>query len=172
MAASTLSAHTFTSKDEATFQGELLSVSEDSVTIKRKEDAKEFTIQKSRFTQKDLKYFEEWKEKKTEDLDTSVPEIPKSVEAAIKEAARAKWPGNYEMQVFHYENNVEAWQTIQLLRKNLIRPSDDETERKINEEMSLIFVNAEKKWAGNYEMQLFQIKNQFEAFMKMEGIEK
>jgi hypothetical protein len=100
-----------------------------------------------------------------------MPTVPDAIKNEIKKAARAKWPGNYEMQLFHYENNLEAWQMIQLIRGNLIRPSENETEKVINEEMSQIFKKAEKKWPGNYEMQLFQIKNQVEAFMKMEGVE-
>jgi hypothetical protein len=75
------------------------------------------------------------------------------------------------MQLFHYENNTEAWQTIQLLKGSLISQSDNETEKVINAEMRQIFLNAEKKWPKSYEMQLFQIKNQIEAFMKMEGVE-
>ena len=100
-----------------------------------------------------------------------MPTVPDAIKNEIKKAARAKWPVNYEMQLFHYENNFEAWQMIQLIRGNLIRPSENETEKVINEEMSQIFKKAEKKWPGNYEMQLFQIKNQVEAFMKMEGVE-
>ena len=100
-----------------------------------------------------------------------MPKVPESIEAEIKKAAREKWPENYEMQLFHYENNIRAWQTIQLLKTNLIKKSEDETEKAINKDMATIFQKAEEKWPGNYEMQLFQIKNQIEAYMKMQGVE-
>jgi len=100
-----------------------------------------------------------------------MPKVPETIKNEIKKSARAKYPENYEMQLFHYENNTEAWQTIQLLKGSLISQSDSETEKVINGEMRQIFLNAEKKWPKSYEMQLFQIKNQIEAFMKMEGVQ-
>lgn len=57
-----LHSYTFTSKDGSTFMGTLLSVDETTVTIQRKEDGRNFTIPKSRFSEKDGSYFQEWLE--------------------------------------------------------------------------------------------------------------
>ena len=55
-------AYTFTSSDGAKFEGELLSVRSDSVRVKRASDNTEFTLNKSRFSSEDQKYFEAWAE--------------------------------------------------------------------------------------------------------------
>jgi hypothetical protein len=52
--------YTFTSDEGAEFDGELLQVESDSVTISRASDKTEFTLNKSRFSREDQKYFEEW----------------------------------------------------------------------------------------------------------------
>ena len=53
-------AYTFTSSEGAKFDGELLSVQSDIVTVKRVSDNTEFTLNKSRFSLEDQKYFEAW----------------------------------------------------------------------------------------------------------------
>jgi hypothetical protein len=52
--------YTFTSTDGAQFEGKLLGVDETSVTVLRIEDDTKFTLPKSRFSDKDQKYFEQW----------------------------------------------------------------------------------------------------------------
>ena len=49
--------YTFTSNEGAEFDGELLQVESDSVTISRASDKTEFTLNKSRFSREDQKYF-------------------------------------------------------------------------------------------------------------------
>ncbi|HCR37572.1 MAG TPA: hypothetical protein DIU37_05420, partial [Opitutae bacterium] len=53
-------AYTFTSSEGAKFDGIVLRVQSDSVTVKRTSDNKEFTLKKSRFSADDQKYFEVW----------------------------------------------------------------------------------------------------------------
>ena len=52
--------YTFTSNEGTEFDGDLLQVESDTVTISRASDKKEFTLNKSRFSREDQKYFEEW----------------------------------------------------------------------------------------------------------------
>ena len=52
--------YTFTSNEGAKFDGELLRVESETVTISRAFDKREFTLNKSRFCREDQKYFEEW----------------------------------------------------------------------------------------------------------------
>ena len=55
-------AYTFTSSEGAKFDGSLLRVRSNSVTVKRTSDNTEFTLNKSRFSLKDQHYFEAWAE--------------------------------------------------------------------------------------------------------------
>ena len=55
-------AYTFTSTEGAKFDGEILRVRNDSVTVKRASDNREFTLNKSRFSSEDQQYFEAWAE--------------------------------------------------------------------------------------------------------------
>ena len=55
-------AYTFTSSEGAKFNGALLRVRSDSVTVKRASDNIEFTLNKSRFSLEDQQYFEAWAE--------------------------------------------------------------------------------------------------------------
>ena len=62
-------AYTFTSSEGAKFDGIVLEVQTDSVTVKRASDNTEFTLKKSRFSADDQQYFETWAGEKS-----SVPE--------------------------------------------------------------------------------------------------
>ena len=53
-------AYKFTSSEGAKFDGELIRVRSDSVTVKRTTDNIEFTLNKSRFSLEDQEYFEAW----------------------------------------------------------------------------------------------------------------
>ena len=55
-------AYTFTSSEGAKFDGEILRVRSDRVTVKRASDNREFTLSKSRFSSEDQQYFEAWAE--------------------------------------------------------------------------------------------------------------
>ncbi len=55
-------AYTFTSSEGAKFDGEVLRVQSDRVTVKRASDNTEFTLNKSRFSLEDQQYFEAWAE--------------------------------------------------------------------------------------------------------------
>ena len=55
-------AYTFTSTEGAKFDGEILRVRSDRVTVKRASDNREFTLSKSRFSSEDQQYFETWAE--------------------------------------------------------------------------------------------------------------
>lgn len=53
-------AYTFTSQDGATFDGEVVSVESEMVTILRAADQRRFTVAKARFSEKDQQYFADW----------------------------------------------------------------------------------------------------------------
>ena len=55
-------AYKFTSSEGAKFDGELIRVRSDLVTVKRASDNAEFTLNKSRFSLEDQQYFESWAE--------------------------------------------------------------------------------------------------------------
>jgi len=52
--------YTFTSKDGASFEGKVLRVESETVTVSRDVDKKEFTIPQSRFSEKNQAYFKKW----------------------------------------------------------------------------------------------------------------
>ncbi len=55
-------AYTFTSSEGAKFDGVILQIRSDSVTVKRTLDNTEFTLNQSRFSLEDQQYFEAWAE--------------------------------------------------------------------------------------------------------------
>lgn len=58
--ASSAHSYTFTSTTGSTFEGELVRVEADKVTIKRTSDKKVFSVDKTRFAAKDQEYFGRW----------------------------------------------------------------------------------------------------------------
>ncbi|MBT62047.1 MAG: hypothetical protein CML13_02395 [Puniceicoccaceae bacterium] len=52
--------YTFTSNDGASFEGQILQVEGNTVTVVRDSDKKEFSLPQSRFSEKDQAYFKQW----------------------------------------------------------------------------------------------------------------
>jgi len=75
-------------------------------------------------------------------------------EVEIKAYARKKWPDDYEMQVYEYNNQMKALNQI----RNLPSTTD------YNES---ILLKAMTKWGEDYEMVIYEYNNQLEAYKKM-----
>jgi len=75
-------------------------------------------------------------------------------EAEIKVYVRKKWPDDYEMQVYEYNNQMKALNQI----RNLPSTTD------YNES---ILLKAMTKWGKDYEMVIYEYNNQLEAYKKM-----
>ena len=52
--------YTFTSNDGASFEGKILQVDGNTVTVVRDSDKNEFSLPQSRFSEKDQAYFKQW----------------------------------------------------------------------------------------------------------------
>ena len=75
-------------------------------------------------------------------------------EAEIKAYAKKKWPGDYEMQLYEFKNQMNA------LRKIGNLPSTID----YNES---ILLKAMVKWEEDYEMVIYEYNNQLEAYKKI-----
>lgn len=98
-----------------------------------------------------------WKESTTPDKPEIVePKVQKErdFKAEIKEYAKKKWPDDYEMQLYEYNNQMEAFKQITNL------PSTPD----YNED---ILLKAVAKWGEDYTMVIYEYNNQLEAYKKM-----
>lgn len=75
-------------------------------------------------------------------------------EAEIKAYARKKWPDDYEMQAYEFENQMNALGQI----RNLPSTAD------YNQS---ILLKAMAQWGEDYEMVIYEYNNQLEAYKKM-----
>lgn len=97
------------------------------------------------------KEFEDVELSETEEF---VQQKQRDIEAEIKAYAKKKWPDDYEMQVYEFNNQMEAYEQI----RNLFSAPD------YNE--SILF-KALAKWGQDYEMVIYEYDNQLEAYKKM-----
>ena len=56
-----VTAYTFTDTTGRQFEGEILSLTESTVTVKRAADGRTFTVERNRFSSRDQAYFESWR---------------------------------------------------------------------------------------------------------------
>ncbi len=78
----------------------------------------------------------------------------KNYEAEIKAYAKKKWPDDYEMQVYEYDNQMKALNQIMRLSSNA-------------DYNKSILLKAMAKWGENYEMVIYEYNNQLESYKKM-----
>ena len=75
----------------------------------------------------------------------------------IADRARAKWPNDYEMQVYIIKNQIKAFNRLGSIYREI---EGSEVNMKI-------LVKALKEWDGDYEMILYVYNNQVEALLKL-----
>ena len=77
------------------------------------------------------------------------------LEAQIKAYAKRKWPDDYEMQLYEYDKQLEAFQEF----RNLPSTPD------YNQD---ILVQAMVKWEYQWDMVIYEYDKQLEAYKKMQ----
>lgn len=81
--------------------------------------------------------------------------IPNNIQQQIKHAAKLKWPGNFEMQKYRIDNQIEAYYKVRFYKNRKVPPKV----------LKGIMSRARAKWPGDYEMQAYVIKNQVKAYL-------
>lgn len=76
-----------------------------------------------------------------------------SINEILKARAKEEWPDDYRMQLYHFENQKEAWEAM---RRYESQPS-----------MAELVASAKKKWPDDYSMQVYHVKNQMDAREKL-----
>lgn len=85
--------------------------------------------------------------------------VPPEIKEAIKAFAAKEWPGDFKMQVYVINEQMEAYEKIEILKRE---------NRAGGDIFRTCLQKATSEWADDFNMQLYELNQQIESAIEFE----